>query len=199
MSGVERALQEGCTIHGFRSGGGLRVVRIEAFGNLLGYGEHPSVDLALVHANEDFLAGSRPYDEVYGKLYTHYLTGSHEVTSPLDGWLLQGHTFDAHKNEMGITVDLKGYSETRIPKHVIKQVNRNGRPVTWSNRGFTYETFSSTFPSGAPSLSTKVLSLPQGKSNSDPWIYKTLKTGMERRFSLALDLAFKAPEVELRR
>lgn len=96
LPGLEQALRDGCKVHAFRSGGGLRVIRITTKdGQLKGYGEHPQVEDALSHANEDFLAGGRPYQEVYGGSKPNYLTGSSEPTSPLDDWLLHGHTFDA--------------------------------------------------------------------------------------------------------
>src|SRR3989344_9530066 len=109
LVGLGQALAEGSKIHGFLSGGGLRVVIVKSKQKLRGYGEHPSVDEALIHANEDFLAGGRPYKEVYGKVHTHYLTGSRDTTSPLDAWLRQGNTFDAYRvGENQIVVDLKG-------------------------------------------------------------------------------------------
>jgi hypothetical protein len=39
LAGIEKALAEGCKVHAFCSGGGLRVVRIEKNGKLKGYGD----------------------------------------------------------------------------------------------------------------------------------------------------------------
>ena len=92
-------LRSGCRIRGFRSGGGLRVIRIEdADGKDKGYGEHPDVLVAIEHALEAFASGGRTYKEQYmndDSLYTHYLTGTSTVSCPLDGWLLRGHSFSA--------------------------------------------------------------------------------------------------------
>ena len=58
---LQQALRNGAKLHAFLSGGGLRVVRLEKGGKLLGYGEHPYIEEALRHADEDTEAGGRPY------------------------------------------------------------------------------------------------------------------------------------------
>jgi hypothetical protein len=93
LPGIKKALDDGNQIHIFRSGGGLRVVRIEKEkygGELLGYGEHYDVLVAFQHASDDYLAGQRNYHEVYGKLYPHYLTGRQEASCELDRAILCG-------------------------------------------------------------------------------------------------------------
>jgi hypothetical protein len=96
MAVLEKALRAGNTMHAFRSGGGLRVIRIEKGqrGALKGYGEHPGVDEALQHAAEDYEAGHRDYSKVYSSkgLYPHYLTGSSSSETELDAWIRQGLT-----------------------------------------------------------------------------------------------------------
>jgi hypothetical protein len=200
LKGIDRALNEGNRLHGFRSGGGLRVIRLEQEGKLTGYGEHPSADEALKHTDEDFLAGGRDYHEVYGKLNPHYLTGSHEVTSPLDGWLLQGHTVDAHRTDEGnVRVELTGLTETRQPQAVLDQAKALRRPIVWMERGFTYETTYDPhlFPNGDEGHSTKVLDVPEGKDQHRAWMYYRTKTGEGKAFNEALDKAFEAPDREI--
>jgi hypothetical protein len=107
LNGLEKALTEGCTLTGFISGGGLRVIRVLNKEKLCGYGEHPRVEEALSHANEDFLAGGRPYKEVYGKLKPHYLTGLSKYTSELDSWMLNGGKIQAYKQGENYLVELK--------------------------------------------------------------------------------------------
>lgn len=50
------------------------MIRIEKqSAKLLAYGEHPNVDEAFRILAEDYKAGGRKYDKVYGKLEEHYL------------------------------------------------------------------------------------------------------------------------------
>src|SRR6266403_91893 len=98
ISAIEQALKEGCRVRTFRSGGGLRVVRIEDQNNeLKGYGEHPAIEDALSHSNQDILDGHLAYKEQYGEngKYAHYVTGRSESSTELDAWINQGHNFNA--------------------------------------------------------------------------------------------------------
>lgn len=199
LNGIEKALQDGCNIHAFLSGGGLRVVRIEQYGVLKGYGEHPSIDHAIYHADDDFLAGGRDYKTVYGGEHLHYLTGSLSTTSPLDAWVRQGRTFDAYKRDGDVVFELHGYSETDIPPEVLKEVDEMGQTVTWRSRGYTYETSGSRFPNGKACHSTRVIEWPKGRDGADPWMYKIVKTGAGKNFTEALEKAFEATEVEIMR
>lgn len=202
LNGIDQALSQGCRLHGFRSGGGLRVVRLELNRKLTGYGEHPSADEALVYAAEDFLAGGRDYHEVYGKLHPHYLTGSYEVTSPLDGWLLQGNTLDAYRTDKGtIRVELTGLREVSPPQKILDQAKALRRPVIWENRGYVYEIscnprlFDNIRDEG---YRTRVVDIPKGKVRLYAWMYYYTKTGEGGNFNEALDRAFEAQEREKR-
>lgn len=76
---LENALKEGANIHVFRSGGGLRVVRLEKKGKLISYGEHPYFSTALSHAESDFgLSYEEQYNPENGK-HIHYLTGAYPL------------------------------------------------------------------------------------------------------------------------
>lgn len=201
LSGIELALNQGHRLHGFRSGGGLRVIRLELEGRLTGYGEHPSADEALVHVDEDFLAGGRDYHEVYGKLYPHYLTGGRKITSPLDGWLLQGHTVDAYRTDEGtVRVELTGLTETRPLQEVLDQAKTLRKPIEWMDRGYTYETRYNPhlFANGGEGFSTRIISEPEGKNeHSASWMYYRTKIGEGNNFNEALDRAFEAPDREI--
>jgi len=200
FSGIDTALREGCRLCAFRSGGGLRVVRIEQNGKLKGYGEHPHVEDALSHANEDFLAGGRPYSKVYGNTEPHYLTGSSTSTSPLDHWLLQGHTFDAWQNGDGVVFQLKGLTEVKIPEEILDEVLRTGAPATWEHRSYVYDITRSYFPSGELCTRTRVINSPNGKEKSTGlWAYYITKTGYGKDFWTAMESAFKAEEIEVQR
>ncbi len=191
LSGIEKALQEGCKLHGFRSGGGLRVIRLEQERKLRGYGEHPNVEGALNHADEDFLAGGRKYSDVYGKSKDHYLTGSSLASSELDQWLLCGHTIDAYVQGKEVVIELKGTEEVRTPKDLVEKMKKTCENVRWSKNGFTY--LSTPTDTG---YTTEVISAPKGKTSkgSDPWFCEVLKVGRGNKFYEALEAAVKAEE-----
>lgn len=198
LAGIDQLLKDGCRLHAFCSGGGLRVVRIEKDSKLKGYGEHPQVEDALSHANEDYLAGGRPYKKVYGGTKPYYLTGSSTSTSPLDQWLLQGHTFDAWQNGEGVVFQLKGLTDVKIPKEVRDSVMKSEQSATWKHRGYTYLSEPSWII-GELGIHTKIIKSPKGKrSGSDPWMYRIAKTGYGKNFIEAMENAFEAEEVEVR-
>jgi len=115
---LTEAIKNGCNIHAFRSGGGLRVVRIEKDNELKGYGEHPYISEALEHVAENY---SNPilYEKQYSgeeAKYTHYLTGAHPTgIDTLDLWIYNGYTFDAFLKDAQIVVELVGYNKDVTP------------------------------------------------------------------------------------
>jgi hypothetical protein len=209
LSGIDQALRAGCRLHTFRSGGGLRVVRLENKGKLKGYGEHPDIREALVHTCEDYIAGGRPYKEVYGKIYPNYLTGSSSPSCELDIWVLHGHTFDAWMEGNDVVVELKGTAETKHPDGLDERVRAEGK-VIWKNRGFTYRSSNSRFPNGEASISTEVIGYPddipdkdvvreimeERPNHVDAWSYHISKKATGDDLCTALNAAFKASEVE---
>ena len=194
LRGIEKALEGGCRLHAFRSGGGLRVVRLEKEGDLKGYGEHPLANDALVHANEDFLAGGRPYDEVYGKKHPHYLTGSSTASTELDQWMLQGRTFDAWWENDEIVVELQGLQDVRPPEELIEQVKKTLASAKWKNRGYHYVISPFIFP-GNGKLGTQMKCLNPGK-DTGYLTFNVTKTGRGKNFQEAMDNAFAALQVE---
>ncbi len=121
FTGIEQALKDGCKICAFRSGGGLRVVSIKKDDESKGYGEHPQLEDALSHAQEDFLVGHKPYKEVYGVTKPHYITGSSTPTGPLDEWILRGHTFDVWQDGDEIIFQLNALNGK------LKEITKTGR------------------------------------------------------------------------
>lgn len=192
VPGIEKALSEGCKVHAFRSGGGLRVIRIEKDSKLVGYGEHPSAEEALTHVNDDYLAGGRPYHEVYGEdgKYPHYLTGSSGSSSKLDSWLLKGHTFDAWKEGDEVVFQLCGLHHEEHPEDLFERVK--GGPYEYTTkRGVTYRSEAFQFPNGEMGVSMSQISSPYRND-----LYRATQTGRGPDFWAALAAAFIAPQVE---
>jgi hypothetical protein len=197
MVGINKALIEGCKLHAFLSGGGLRVIRLEDELKILkGYGEHPHVDEALGIAGEDYLNG-------HGAYKSEWLTGSTSTEGDLDAWVRQGQTFDAYLDKETanfradvIVVVLKGYGRTVVPKEIEEFVLETGTQTAWQNRVYTYLVTKIRFANGAQGVSWKEIRKPEGRENSDSFMYEVTKTGKGFGFEEALKNALAAPEVE---
>lgn len=116
---LEEGIQNGAVLQGFLSGGGLRVVDLKSdasspyFKNektgfpdgafhVPGYGEASTLDVALRRAEEDAVAGGRPYREVYGNIQDQFpLPASFDPDSDIDAALSVGRSFDVSRAEDG--------------------------------------------------------------------------------------------------
>ncbi len=201
LAHIETALARGCHLHAFLSGGGLRVIRVEdTDGTLKGYGEHPHVEDALAHANLDVEAGGRPYEEVYGKQFPHYLTGDTKTTSGLDAWVRQGNTFDVRKEGDEFVFDLVGYGRFDLPSNIQERMDKGEDNVEWDDdRGFRYCAKHSRFPNGDPAIMTSVVSQPDGVTGADPWMWPIRKTGRGSSFWDAFNASWEATPMEIKR
>lgn len=199
---IEQPLRDGHQLHAFSSGGGLRVVRIETTdGELVGYGEAPQVEEALVHAAKDYQLGHETYEQQYSgenSRYDHYLTGTTEVSSPLDGHLRRGLTVDARKgdDEGKIVVSLEHIKfPPEIPEGLQERVVLSMQPETFEERGVTYVATPYQFPgNGEWGISTRVIANPHDIPTTS---YRCSQLGFGATFSEAVDAAFQAPEVEI--
>jgi len=181
------ALKRG-KFHGFRSGGGLRVFRIDNGNKCVAYGEHPNAMEALALLARDSTVGGRVYGKVYGALHPHYLTGSSTPDGELDKWILQGNTIDAHVTEGIVTVVLSGYGEFHSPPNLYEISRKQlGKAIVHTNRGFTFETTSS---------STRCVGTPEGRAEHLAWMWHEARTGTGASFFEALATAFVAVPVE---
>jgi hypothetical protein len=169
-SNIMRVLAEKASnhIHAFRSGGGLRILRLERDKELVGYGEAPNFDTALEYLEEDVAAGGHNYEDVYGenKLHPHYLTGTTKTSSNIDRWLLSGNSFDIrnlhrHDNDYEFKstfldhLDFKQYHENALKnKYIVVELD-----------GITYAFFKVNDKTGG--TTGKVI---ENKSGLDPWM-----------------------------
>ena len=202
LPGIHQALRDGCRLHAFMSGGGLRVIRLEKRKQLKAYGEFPHVEEALQHADEDYLAGGLPYDQKYGSKgkYVHYLTGSTLPTSNLDAWIRAGQTFDCMRVGKQVIFRLDGYIQYEMPAAIEEWTVANpGEPIQWSSlRGFTYDSVYvlRLFANGEAGHSMKTVSVREGKEGHDAFFYEASKTGRGSTFWEAMTAAFAAPDME---
>lgn len=192
---IERALRAGHKLHAFLSGGGLRVVRIRKGGKEKGYGEHPHIEDAMSHAAEDFLAGGRPYNEVYGGSKPHYLTGASTPSTRLDAWVRGGRDFDAHAVDNIIVVTLPTFVEdTPKPPDLAERVKAEG-VVLWESRGYRFESSPFVFANGEVGYSSRCLD----EGVRDAFHFAATRTGQAARLVEAIELALDAEPVEVKR
>ncbi|MDB5163669.1 MAG: hypothetical protein JWS12_286 [Candidatus Saccharibacteria bacterium] len=198
---IEQPLRDGHKMHAFSSGGGLRVIRIENNdGELVGYGEAPQVEEALEHAALDYQLGHEDYSQQYSgdnARHTHYLTGTTELSSPLDAHLRFGATFDAHKSAEGdgIVVSLAGIKfPPEVPDGLQERVTSTMEKETLEERGVTYSAEPYQFPGGEWGITVKVVANPNDVKTG---FYHYTKSGEGQTFADAVADAFEAPETEL--
>lgn len=196
---IERALIDGHKIHGFSSGGGLRVIRIETEeGELVGYGEAPQVEEAIAHASLDYAFGHEPYEQQYSgdnSRHPHYLTGTQEISSPLDGHLRWGSTFDAVWSDGEVEVSLSGYANCgEVSAEIQEEIIATGKEVIFEERGITYKAVRGFFPgNGEANVTTSVVDNPEGRN---AWMCRVVRLGTGLSLQAALAAAFEAPEIE---
>ena len=193
MTTPEQALFDGHQMRAFISGGGLRVIRIEdEQGSLVGYGEAPQVEDALNHASENYTTRETYQQQYSGEnaRYPHYLTGTTEISSPLDGWIRRGHGFKAYADGEEIVVELSGTRRyPQVPSSVYYALGYSTDTITIIERGVSYRLTGD----GHGMTSMEVVDNPDGK---DPYYWRITKTGREATLRGAIDSAFSAEEVE---
>jgi hypothetical protein len=203
---IERELRNGGKMKVFRSGGGLRVVRVDD-GPIIGYGEAPQFEEALEHCEWCLSKGGRTYEQMYrGKdaKYPHYLTGTTEASSELDRIILAGNTFRAWAapiiggkgvggRKKKIWVQIEKYEDFHYPDEVQQRVLETGESEEYEDpeRGFKYLVSATRFPNGEPCTSAKVIFTPEGRKSHRAWMYKVRQTvhgnsGLYQLFQQAL-------------
>ncbi len=190
---ITLALREGCRLHAFLSGGGLRVIRVEKGkrgGKLVGYGEDPHIDAALELADDTLRTGKIPKDSIY-------LTGSSTPEGPLDQWILCGHTFDAWAEADGAIVVqlLNSYYRDEVPETLLKEALEKGT-AEWHNRGGIHQVHSVTHHPERKAHHYDY-GLKEVKRCTKSVSYPVAKTGRGKDFGEALKAALAAPQLEV--
>lgn len=200
---LDEALIRGADLHIFRSDGGLRVARLQIRDNggetrLVAYGEHPHLEEALVHIREDYIAGGRPYSEVYGKLHDHYLTGSSSSSTPADDWIRGGHTIDAWHDGQEFVVAARGFVHIPFPQEEAGLIWKRKMTKRWieDSLGRVCLLVPSYFPGKNRSCAMKTLYAPPNSSPSG--FLKVDHQGRGSTFEAALLATFEVgPKVDV--
>lgn len=198
---IDEALRQGNRLHGFRAGGGLRVVTMEnEAGETVAYGEAPHIEEALEHAALDYRLGHEPYEQQYGgedARYTRYLTGAQESSSSLDAHMIAGRKLDARCDPRNgdIAVVLSGVRPAPdIPVGLQEYVMATGSAAKFRHRTITYRLTPVRAASGDIGTTMEVVANP---NNLSPYYYDYAKIAAGPTFAEAATAAFGAPEVEI--
>ena len=198
---IEQGLRDGHSLHGFRSGGGLRVVYMENDKHeTVAYGEAPHIEEALQHAALDYSLGHETYEQQYSgeqARYPHYLTGDTEASSLLDEKMRGGMKIEARRDPRNndIAVALSGMKHApEIPAGLEDFVTSTGNPTTFEERGIVYGARRIYSASGDVGMEIHVLANPHNRRTN---FYDYAKIAAGPTFVEAVAAAFEAPEVEL--
>lgn len=191
-SSIEEALQDGYKLHGFTSGGRLRVLTLEK-GKQTYYGEGVDFYAALRILGDDVIAGGRKYKDVYGegKIEPAYWTGRYpDNGDAVDTWFYQGHDFDVIWEDGQIVVKLVKKNVVRTPKLILSTVIKWGKKVKWKFKEYDNIYVSSLGDRGGCTTTSD-------DTGSDPWFKKTPIEGRAHDLSVAMINAFAQTEKEL--
>ena len=190
---IDNAVREYGRLHAFRSGGGLRVLRIDAQKtdggkDNIGYGEAPVTEQAFMYLGkglERSAGASREgsaYKAFYGTLVPHYLTGTSGCSGTLDTHVCRGSAFDVvWDTETGEFVAEAPYRsrEGAVPREVIDRVI-NGESVCedyTDDRGVQFRINPSRFANGTPGATVTIIDKPEGVSHFDAYEPLVEQTG----------------------
>lgn len=190
---LDRALERGGRIQGFGSGGGLRVIRIEQNrgADLIGYGEHPSVERALRRAAAE-AAGKKSDPK-----RLEYLTGSPECTSQVDAWLRYGNTFLLRFIGGLVEARFFGYSDMEAPEGMQDRVIATLVPEEFEQRGCRFRMTPIRFANGEPGVSIAVVSLPEGMPHHRAFMWRSMRRGTGAGFLAAIAAALGSEDIEI--
>jgi len=201
------------SIHGFRSGGGLRVLysqpRKETPNDVAAIPRGPRVYAEAIQVKEawriladDITAGGRDYLDVYGKTETHYLTGTTEASCGLDPFVLRGASLDVWVTNHSIWCRIDTYAEECAPPEMIDRACAGEQGLSWTDsRGFTFL----FVPNGdGRSCQIDTIDWPEGRTEEESSYghWPCTRTGDAplaaggNNLGLAIAKAIVAPEVE---
>lgn len=197
FSVIEAALLDGCKLRACRSGGGLRVLSLTKKNRSCAYGEAPHIDVAFQHCAEDYEAGGRPYSEVYGGKYDHYITGSSSSNSELDACLLEGKTFEAWVEDGMFVLQLSGIEFTEWPENALERIRQEGLFLWTTPRGVVFRILPVKFANGEIGTTMRQISKPEGMAVDRVHLWPATRTGKANTIAEAIAAALKAPSVEV--
>lgn len=194
---IQHALQDGLKLHGFSSGGRLRVLSLDNNKDKqLYYGEGVDFHSALRILGDDVVAGGRKYKDVYGdgKIETAYWTGRYPTPGDVvDTWIYQGHGFDVIWENNQVVVKLVKKHIVRTPTAITLMVRKYGKNIKW--KFVDYDTIYLSYIGDLGGCTTKVES--DGSDGSDAWFKDIAIEGSGEDLWIAMTNAFSQTERQL--
>ena len=150
---------------------------------------------AFRHADEDYLAGGRPYKKVYGKLYDQYYTDSFMSDCAMDQFVKSGYNIDLKKSvDEKVFLTAHWTERIDIPKNIKNKILVNYETIFWNSDGRIFESKPEFFPSGDIGFSTKYILGPKSKLGNNEY-QRDVKIGI---IADTVDETLKLAEKELR-
>ena len=152
-------LKAGAKIHGFSSGGRVRVLRSDTEG-LIGYGEGADINEAFDELEKNFKTGKKG---------TIYMTGGYP-TSKFDGWVMNHSGYDITWNEKQqmVEIELNWIDFGGPPKNISDTVMKTGIPmITKGPDDITWKVSPCRFSNGDMGASCETIDSPHYKTCND--------------------------------
>lgn len=194
---IEDPLRDGNNLRCFRSGFGLRVARIEApEGQLVGYGEAPTIEVALADAAENYHTGES-YERQYRSAdarYQHKIYGSEKSVSPLDAHLNRGGKLLAHWACNATVAGL--YTLESLPSNELMEPlyeeGEDSFPVMLTQ-------FGRVFAINRTDRGLSAVAMPMDNTEQSGWFACVVQNGTGDTLREAVEKAFEAEKVESER
>ena len=179
-------LKAGAKIHGFSSGGRVRVLRSDTEG-LIGYGEDADINEAFDELEKNFKTGKK------GIIY---MTGG-QPTTKFDAWVTYHSGYDITWNDkfQMVEIELNWIDFKGPPKNISETVMKLGVPIIAKDLyGATWQVSPFIFPgNGELGTSARVIDKPENYKNTENRSMKIGACDLER---LIVALETCLPEVK---
>ncbi len=188
---IAEAFRRGFELHIFCERFGpriLRVVRWQLDGELVGYGQGPTLCVAWQRAIDDLAENSRPYEDVYGNQFPAHYAGDERASGSLERWVVGGNMLYAYQERDLIEVQLRGWREDIPDPSCVELARRTGVPQDFMSRGVRYS---------LSLCSNSVVMQVVSSGAHRAFNYRTLQTASAADLITAQRAAFKVPPLEV--
>lgn len=196
---VQAAIFAGCLMYGIITVDKKFIISISKEGQPMGYGQAMS-SWDAIRAADIFMQEEGLFSEPAGEREQMCIFTMTDIAGRLDEWMKQGsHAFMVLRDGDVISCRLSGMRTVIVDKSIVESVMDLGRAISWSCRGYIYETAPDPDRPMVGCITTTVLSSPRGDGDDGfGWRYPIGKIGTANGFWAAVNVAFEAEEFEVR-